>query len=265
MKIGIYVISLKRAKERRIYIKKHLDALNLEYLIVDAVDGKLENENNLFLHANMERVRQSPYWLTKGAIACALSHKKVYDLFVESNYDFALVLEDDVVLPQNILSILNDTISVIGCDDVVLLYYAALRGATLSTSTTKNLNTGSLLFPMDMNEVSAATAYVIGKQAAKSIGESIIPVSAAADSWGYYYQKNCIHNLYVYYPMTVETKDFKSSIEYSPGTLQAKLSNIIDKYKIPILYQILRYKRKIFRKKITSQVYLTKDKSPYMK
>ena len=41
MKIGIYVISLKRAKERRIYIKKHLDALNLEYIIVDAVDGKL--------------------------------------------------------------------------------------------------------------------------------------------------------------------------------------------------------------------------------
>ena len=263
MEIGIFVISLERAKRRRKYIQSHLQSLNLNFTLVDAIDGMLVNEDFLYSQADMERVKQSPYWLTKGAIACVLSHKKALDLFAGSQFDMALILEDDVVLPSNIETLISDISGKIGERDIVLLYYAALRGAFLSKMGTVDLVSGSLLYPMDLKQFSAASAYFIGKEAAKKMSSTIIPVSAAADSWEHFYRNNCYKNVYLHYPMDVQTKDFKSSIEYFDGKFKSKLSSFIDTYRIPILYQLLRYKRKVFRKKITSQIYLTNEISPY--
>ena len=233
--------------------------------MVDAIDGQCVDENILYSQANMERVKQSPYWLTKGAIACALSHKKALDLFIQSSFDIALVLEDDVVLPSNIKTLLSDISKTIGNNDIVLLYYTALRGAFLSKTGSKNITSGALFYPIELLQFGAATAYIIGKEAAKKMSDTIIPVSAAADSWEYFYKHNCYKNVYLHYPMEIQTKDFKSSIEYFDGGFKSKLSGLVDTYKIPLLYQLLRYKRKIFRKKITSQIYLTDEKSPYYK
>ena len=263
MGIGIFVISLERTKRRRSYIQSHLQSLNMNYTMVDAIDGMLVDEDVLYSQADMERVKQSPYWLTKGAIACALSHKKALDIFIDSRYDMALILEDDIVLPSNIESILSDISRVIGSYDIVLLYYAALRKAFLSKKGGINTASGSLLYPITLSQISTSSAYLIGKDSAKKLSQIIIPVSVAADSWGHFYECNCFANVYLHYPLVLQTKDFKSSIEYFNGGFKSKLSNFIDTYKIPIFYQLLRYKRRLFRKRITSQVYLTNEKSPY--
>lgn len=263
MNAGIFVVSLERAKRRRTYIQSHLQSLNLKYTMVDAIDGLSVDENILYSQANMERVKQSPYWLTKGAIACALSHKKALDAFIDSPFDIALILEDDVVLPSNIKTLMLDIYKTIGDSDIVLLYYTALRGAFLSKTGCINITSGALLYPIELLQFGAATAYVIGKEAAKKMSDTIIPVSAAADSWDYFYKHNCYKNVYLHYPMEIQTKDFKSTIEYFDGGFKSKLSGFVDTYKVPLLYQFLRYKRKVFRNKITSQIYLTDEKSPY--
>ncbi|MBR5958377.1 MAG: glycosyltransferase family 25 protein [Salinivirgaceae bacterium] len=225
MRIGIFVISLERAKRRRQYIQSHLQSLNLNFTVVDAIDGMLVDEDFLYSQADMERVRQSPYWLTKGALACALSHKKALDLFVDSHFDMALILEDDVVLPLSIKTLMSEISEKISEYDIVLLYYAALRGAYLSKVGGINVVSGSLLYPMELKQVSTSSAYIIGKEAARRMSSIIIPVSVAADSWGHFYKHNCYNNVYLHYPMEVQTKDFKSSIEYFDGKFKSKLSS----------------------------------------
>lgn len=264
MSTGIYVISMERSKERRAYIQSHLKSLNLDFHIVEAIDGELVDSDYLYSQADMERVKQSPYWLTKGAIACALSHKKAYDLFLDSSYDYALILEDDVVLSPNINELLVSITDVLKQDEVAMLYYVSLRGAEISNYEGIPLKSGFLLNPMDLKQICTTTAYVIGREVAEKMSRTIIPVSVAADAWDYYYQKKCIKRLYVHYPMETETKDFKSTIEYfSEASLMSRLSRVVDKYKIPPLYQIFRYKRKKFREKVTSQIFLTSEPSPY--
>ena len=120
--IPIYIINLKRNPERRLFIQRQLDALNLNYQFVDAVDkydlefpkdrvriaqslgideSILENKYN----AVVEHERQQTANL--GSFACLLSHIKVYDLIIKNDVDTACVLEDDVTLLPTFLEVLQ--------------------------------------------------------------------------------------------------------------------------------------------------------------
>lgn len=94
--IPIFVISLARAPERRATISAHLDALGLQYRIVEAVDGSLmsEQERNALLSPG---VRYVP-----GVIGCYLSHIRAYEEILRENLPLALILEDDACLNPRI-------------------------------------------------------------------------------------------------------------------------------------------------------------------
>jgi len=79
-----YVITLERSKERGEYIKKHLKEHGLEHQIIHAVDGSLLSPDEIAMSCDMEAVNRLDWWLTKGAIGCALSHYKAYETFLES-------------------------------------------------------------------------------------------------------------------------------------------------------------------------------------
>ncbi|GIV40227.1 MAG: hypothetical protein KatS3mg033_2027 [Thermonema sp.] len=73
-----YVISLERSRERRKYIIDHCKSLNIDYQIIDAIDGNLLTQQDLENICDIETVTKFRYWLTNGAIGCALSHLKAY-------------------------------------------------------------------------------------------------------------------------------------------------------------------------------------------
>ena len=98
--IPIYIISLKRTPERRLYIQRQLDAFNLEYQWIDAIDAHDFKDTEL-RRLNLEDAYQP------GAMACLLSHVKVYNHIIKNNYETACVLEDDAQLLPSFADILN--------------------------------------------------------------------------------------------------------------------------------------------------------------
>ncbi|RSD32027.1 glycosyltransferase family 25 protein [Vibrio pectenicida] len=106
----VFVISLKRSPERRRYIKRQLDDLNIEFEFFDAVDGRAEPPHPLFDNYNYAK----RLWLTsgrvpsKGELGVYGSHYLLWLKSVELN-EAIIVFEDDAAIQP----IFSDYISLI--------------------------------------------------------------------------------------------------------------------------------------------------------
>lgn len=96
----IYVINLKRRKDRRVRMKKVLKLQGIDFTIFDAVDSQNLNENYLDeMGINMLPDYIDPYSqraLTWGEIGCFMSHFHIWNDVIEKGYDKVIVLEDDI-------------------------------------------------------------------------------------------------------------------------------------------------------------------------
>lgn len=95
------VINLDRSKERLESVSKQLSAQGLSFQRIPAVDGrKLSPEQLSRLEAPYNApekfVFRKALWPTE--IACFLSHAACWEKLVNSNCDWALIMEDDIVL-----------------------------------------------------------------------------------------------------------------------------------------------------------------------
>ena len=99
----IYIINLERTPERKSYMQRQLDALNLNYHFVEAID-KYDLNSKAYRtkiaslldidEIDMELLHSKSY--SDGKLACLLSHIKAQDLVVKNNARYACILEDDV-------------------------------------------------------------------------------------------------------------------------------------------------------------------------
>jgi GR25 family glycosyltransferase involved in LPS biosynthesis len=85
----IYIISLRKDKERRKRVSERLLKIGIEYEFFDAYDGSLFN--------HIWTKLDNPIFTNPNYVACALSHLAVYKDAVENNYGKILILEDDVI------------------------------------------------------------------------------------------------------------------------------------------------------------------------
>lgn len=99
--MNIFVISLERAKERREKIKSRLEELDLDFVIIDAVDGQLlpESEKTRFIK-NPMGWRDGEKFLP-GEIGCLKSHIKAIETAKNLNLEDVIILEDDVILSDD--------------------------------------------------------------------------------------------------------------------------------------------------------------------
>jgi GR25 family glycosyltransferase involved in LPS biosynthesis len=100
--MNIIVISLERAKERRERIKTQLAALNLDAVIMDAVDGQsLSNSEKNKTIKNPTTGFRDGETFKPGEVGCLMSHIKAIKLAKENKWDDVLILEDDVILSED--------------------------------------------------------------------------------------------------------------------------------------------------------------------
>ncbi len=111
--IEIYVLNLKSRTEKLLKIKKQLDEQKIKYKIFEGIDGKNLDLN--YLKDNEIKICNNYYWtiknrnMTYGELGCTLSHLKIYEKHILSNKkDYCLILEDDVIIPDNFLSKLKN-------------------------------------------------------------------------------------------------------------------------------------------------------------
>ena len=96
----VYVINLNRSADRLSQIKDQLERLNLPFKRVEAIDGnQLEIEKSRVNHFkfNLSQNRRCE----NRELGCAESHRKVWNEIIESGDRYALILEDDVILPKH--------------------------------------------------------------------------------------------------------------------------------------------------------------------
>lgn len=84
----VYVLSLKRNKERRSQVTERLKMVDIDFEFFDACDGQVvkhvwEKFNN-------------PIFSTPNYLACQISHLSIYNDALSNGYNRILILEDDV-------------------------------------------------------------------------------------------------------------------------------------------------------------------------
>lgn len=110
---------MKESTDRYDHIIQQLEKQKIKnYSIIEAVNGHNLNET---YKCDINSKRSSLYKfncepLTKGQIGCFLSHKKIYETFINSNYQYSIILEDDVVFETSVQCILKDLIDLITLD-----------------------------------------------------------------------------------------------------------------------------------------------------
>ncbi|XP_038614151.1 procollagen galactosyltransferase 2 [Tachyglossus aculeatus] len=96
----IFMINLKRRKDRRDRMLRTLYEQEIEVKIVEAVDGKALNTSQLkALNIDMLPGYRDPYSsrpLTRGEIGCFLSHYSIWKEVIDRDLEKTLVIEDDV-------------------------------------------------------------------------------------------------------------------------------------------------------------------------
>lgn len=104
-----YVINLERSPERKIYMQKLLKKFPfLDVEFVTAVDGRAMNENERIHQFDVDKFYARYSVMPRpGEIGCTLSHQKCYCKMVKEGIPCALILEDDIVEPDNITLILE--------------------------------------------------------------------------------------------------------------------------------------------------------------
>lgn len=257
------VISLERIKERRNYILEHSKEHGLDFVLIDAVDGTLLPDTEIVQMLDVDELKKYDWILKKGEIGCVLSHRKAYQYIIDNNLKSALIIEDDVVLPANINEIIRDIDHSLLENEVVLLYYGSFKPCRLSTVGKTDLHTNaSLVYPIELT-LSTTVAYIISNTAAKNMLNTNKPILVPADRWWYFYHKECFSSIRVLYPSPLKIMNFKSTIDYlDKKSLKSTVSHFINKYKIPLLFQISTYLRTKRQDKILNQFRLTDEVSP---
>ena len=100
----IYAINLNRFKERKKNIIQISKDLDIDIDIVTGFDNKEHTpiKDSPLLKHLPNKFWDPNGWITLGIICCALSHRKAYKKFLESNAEIALFLEDDVRITDHI-------------------------------------------------------------------------------------------------------------------------------------------------------------------
>lgn len=169
-----YIISLKNAHERRRYISHQASSSGIDFEIIDAVNGKEITENMLQILA-----KDYSYAITPGEIGCTLSHLIAYKQLLVSGNEFALILEDDVLIPENLADTLH-SLKKNMTKDKPCVYLLSKVNHYNSKKLSAVSNTASI---HEVYNAAFSHAYIINRKAAQKLLENLFPVWCVADQW----------------------------------------------------------------------------------
>jgi GR25 family glycosyltransferase involved in LPS biosynthesis len=221
-----------------------LDRTGLDYEFITAVDGRtIDLEDRRLVDPRLLAKNNFP----AGTAGCALSHLQAYRRILEDGADAALVLEDDVELPDDLGALAHALAAHLTGAEVVLLNYASPTRCRVSPEGSVPLASSRLLaLPIDITDMVNAAAYVITRPACERMLESAPPIRANADDWHYFYTEGIIDRIRCVLPLPVDkAAKFESTIGlYSLGNgLKGRLVAPFVRHKVPLVHQVILYRR----------------------
>lgn len=204
MEIPVYVISLKRDIERREKISHRLNGFNIKFSFYDAIDSTA-HENAEVIELMKSKGGHADV-MTKGEIACTLSHHGVYKTLLNSGSEWAIILEDDVIISDRFRHVIDginsESLKNFNPDNIYLL--GGMKGLhchpVISTSLFTYIAVGKVKLRRvthNRHKIRRACCYLIHKNMCKKILN--MPETHGlyrADSWKEMSQMGLINDFY---------------------------------------------------------------------
>lgn len=239
MLVRTYVISLKDEELRRSKISEQLNSIGQDFLFFDAIDFREAADSTIMRKYNFSQSSSVRRSLTKGEIGCALSHMGCYRKLLNSEYEWAWIIEDDAILSDINSRKINDLIQMAGnynCD-AVILGYSKLRKSdypifNLMEPINKVASKNGLALGMPWKNWTCGTvSYLINRAGAQKILKKYSGdiVETVADDW-LFLQKEYGLNIFHCRPLLVfeNFEGMLSSIETERSVVSAKKMKYLD-------------------------------------
>lgn len=192
----IYIINLKKAVEKRERMQVQLDRLGLtNYEFIEAVYGAdLTSE---FIQANVDDYPACS--LTPGEVGCSLSHIAIYNQISEQKLPYAMILEDDIILPDDFPELLVAIKASIDIPQSKIITFGEANKISLLRKYSSFKEYG------EYTAVTAfcAYAYVINLAAAQSLSKYLLPIQYEADMFIHFRENGWLDQFNVFYPQYV--------------------------------------------------------------
>ncbi len=105
--LGVWLINLASANDRRAAMTERLTRLGLPYTLFPAIDGRAEADRLAARVDERAYARNMGQPLLPGKMGVYASHVAVWEAFLASPHDTALILEDDVVFHEDFRAALD--------------------------------------------------------------------------------------------------------------------------------------------------------------
>lgn len=175
---GIYAITLDRLDIRKKHIVDLSNKLNVDFNIISGIDAEMHETD--FIDSYIKDGFFDPNGMfSTGIICCALSHRKAWKAFLDSDNEIGLFLEDDVIVTDHIykydFSSIREQLSNI---DWGICWYGKYReDIKISESLTKDI--GVCKFFEDTQF--AAHAYLLNRESAEWFYKNTETIKYATD------------------------------------------------------------------------------------
>ncbi|EJF90316.1 glycosyltransferase family 25 protein [Bartonella tamiae] len=170
----LYVINLKRSPKRLARLQTVFSKMGLDFTRVDAVDGQ-ELSASYCDAMTKEKKWEKP--LTRGEVACFLSHKKALQKIADGDEEYAAIFEDDIVFSSDAKEFLLDRKWIPKSADIIKI---ETDGKKVWLGPRKKINNEHNIARLKSRHIMAA-AYIISQQAAKKLVKKMDNVTAPFD------------------------------------------------------------------------------------
>lgn len=216
--LGIFVINLDGSHDRHASISAKLAAFGISFERVSAVDGR---PLNLATVSDYNAARAERYMgrsLVGGEIGCYYSHLKVAQQFLQSQADYALVLEDDAMPLYNPVALLEQALPELEAADPAWRLINIGNNKLKITTPIADYNidghasqlVAAHYFPM------TTSAIVWSREGARLFVEEHREIFAPVDNYFRYWLTRSGHG-YSFWPAPVTTTDAASQIVAGAG------------------------------------------------
>lgn len=230
-----FVVNMLKDIEKRNAIEQQLKKHpELDYRIWEAIEGKklsIEEQREMILPAFKERYGRGG---NLPAAGCSLSHCSIYRHIVDNNIPYALILEDDAVLANNLF--IDEYVELLNVDTPVVVLLTSDFWYKKKT-VVKELDSRHKIF--NVMDGWMASGYLINKAGAALILNHNYPVQYVADSWKIFMGFGL--KIYGVVPH-LTTYSFKGEIGVESGAHEHK-KNIKTMVLIPLYLKLKELKR----------------------
>lgn len=242
-KILYYVINLDGSNERLANVTQTLSEQGIDFIRISAFDGRQVDPTSFDEYSEPKALAYMGRTLTGGELGCYFSHLNCAKVFLESDADFVVVLEDDMKPSDDLAHKINMLIQGLADEKWHLINIGANKRKIFTP-----------LFKIGEHQVSHAhyfpmttTGVVWNKNGARAFLEQGLPIYAPVDNFFRDWLTKSNLGIGVYPPLVV-ARDVASDIDHGAKRKQNNRTKNYGFLKQKRLWQdkIIAFKHKFF-------------------